>query len=317
MSIHWNEKANCYDWSFKRTVDGQRHRFTKRLPSGWTETQAKRYDEQETARTYARLATGRRVPAIAIVVDLYLRERVPQLKDGINSARNLAHLLPYIEGKGLDQLGVVCRSYRPKLKPATIRQRLATLRAAAFYALKHHQIGKREWLDAIAMPSVDNARNIFLSRREVLTLARACKHPPTRALVLMTFATGSRPGELHAMTPGDGYFEKVLKNGDRQRLPVPLRFRYLMRWWPMQWSYTAVSKQFRAARNSVGMDHVNLHDLRHSTASALIEAGSTLAEVGLVLNHKSPQATKRYTHLSTDAKQRVLERLWQKRADRR
>ena len=48
-----------------------------------------------------------------------------------------------------------------------------------------------------------------------------------------------------------------------------------------------------------GYGHARLHDLRHSTASEMINAGVDLYTVGGVLGHKSAVSTKRYSHLAT------------------
>lgn len=320
MSIYFDENRRRWRWQFKATIDGQRHRSSRLLPRGWSEAQARRYDEQETARTYARLSTGKRVstvPLIDTAVDLYLRERVPHLRDGLNAARNLAHLLPDYQGRGLDELGKIARAYAKahagELQPATVRQRLATLRSAASYALKYHSIGSKDWIAAMPMPSVNNARHNYLRRAEVLRLARAIRDRPTRAWVLLTFATGSRPGELFRAEPVDGgmaFLMPETKNGDRELKPVLPRFRRYVRHWPMPHDYTWHSRLFREARQAVGLDHIRPHDLRHSTASALTDAGATLKQVGEVLGHRTAQATNRYAHLYTERKAALLESIF-------
>ena len=42
---------------------------------------------------------------------------------------------------------------------------------------------------------------------------------------------------------------------------------------------------------------MHLHDLRHSTASEMINARVDLYTVGAVLGHTDPRSTKRYAHL--------------------
>ena len=320
MSIYWDDERSRWRWQFKATVDGERHRLSKLLPSGWSESQARRYDEQETARTYARLSTGKRVSAIPLVetvVGLYLTEKVPELRNGKNAALNLAHLLPAFQGRGLDELGDIARKYmkahRGKLAPATIRQRLATLRAAASYALKHHSVGSADWIAAMPMPSVSNERHHYVTRAELLRLARAIKDRPTRAWVLMIFGTGSRPGELFRAEPrGDHFLMPETKNGEREIKPVLPQLRRYMRHWPMPHDYTWHSRLFREARKAVGLDHLHAHDLRHSTASALASNGASLLQVSRVLGHKSLQATNRYAHLYQDEKAALLGSIWQK-----
>lgn len=54
-------------------------------------------------------------------------------------------------------------------------------------------------------------------------------------------------------------------------------------------------------RRRVGLGDVRLHDLRHSYASFLVNAGRSLYEVQKLLGHHDPKVTMRYAHLSTKA----------------
>lgn len=54
-----------------------------------------------------------------------------------------------------------------------------------------------------------------------------------------------------------------------------------------------------AGARAAGYSHARLHDLRHSTASEIINAGVDLYTAGGVLGHKSAVSTKRYSHLAT------------------
>ena len=54
------------------------------------------------------------------------------------------------------------------------------------------------------------------------------------------------------------------------------------------------------ARKSVGLGDVRIHDLRHSHASFLVNAGRTLYEVQNILGHTQVKTTQRYAHLSHD-----------------
>jgi site-specific recombinase XerD len=46
---------------------------------------------------------------------------------------------------------------------------------------------------------------------------------------------------------------------------------------------------------------LRLHDLRHSYASFLVNAGRSLYEVQRLLGHQDPKVTMRYAHLSQGA----------------
>jgi integrase len=55
------------------------------------------------------------------------------------------------------------------------------------------------------------------------------------------------------------------------------------------------------------LQHVRLHDLRHSFASLLASGGASLAMIGALLGHSNPQTTARYAHLADDPLRRVAD----------
>jgi integrase len=55
-----------------------------------------------------------------------------------------------------------------------------------------------------------------------------------------------------------------------------------------------------AVRRRAGLPDVRLHDLRHSFASFLVNAGHSLYEVQALLGHQSPKMTMRYAHLAPE-----------------
>lgn len=58
-----------------------------------------------------------------------------------------------------------------------------------------------------------------------------------------------------------------------------------------------VTNFFTRVRNSVGLGHVRLHDLRHFTATQLIGAGVDVRTVASRLGHSDPSLTLRvYSH---------------------
>lgn len=61
-----------------------------------------------------------------------------------------------------------------------------------------------------------------------------------------------------------------------------------------------IQRSFQRARAVCGLGHIHFHDLRHSAASELINAGVDLFTVGRVLGHKDPRSTQRYSHLAID-----------------
>lgn len=62
--------------------------------------------------------------------------------------------------------------------------------------------------------------------------------------------------------------------------------------------YASIFYAWNKARHAAGLADVRLHDLRHSHASFLVNAGRTLYEVQHILGHTQVSTTQRYAHLS-------------------
>ena len=65
--------------------------------------------------------------------------------------------------------------------------------------------------------------------------------------------------------------------------------------------YTSVFNAWDRARRAAGLPEVRMHDLRHSAASNMVNAGQSLYVVGTVLGHANVITTKRYAHLSSES----------------
>lgn len=61
------------------------------------------------------------------------------------------------------------------------------------------------------------------------------------------------------------------------------------------------------ARSVAGLPGLRLHDLRHSAASFMINAGVDLFAVGRVLGHTDHKSTMRYSHLANDTLIKAVE----------
>jgi integrase len=67
--------------------------------------------------------------------------------------------------------------------------------------------------------------------------------------------------------------------------------------WPGM-TYDVCVGHFKKICKAAGIQNLRRHDLRHSFASNVINAGFTLSDVGALLNHRSIQTTHRYAHLT-------------------
>ena len=74
---------------------------------------------------------------------------------------------------------------------------------------------------------------------------------------------------------------------------------------------THPKKAFQRIKERAGiLEHLRIHDLRHSFASILINSSkATLYDVQHLLGHHSPQTTTRYAHIQSSRLRSVSEQL--------
>ena len=65
--------------------------------------------------------------------------------------------------------------------------------------------------------------------------------------------------------------------------------------------YVSIFCSWDTVRTRAGLTDVRMHDLRHSFASFLVNAGRSLYEVQRILGHTQIKTTQRYSHLSQDS----------------
>lgn len=318
MPIHRDKQSGSLVFEFSRRINGQRVRVTKRLPRSWNQAQADAFDRQESAKLYAAATgAGGAHHTIEDAVELYLNHKVPHLKSGRNIAAELGEIFPFYQGRPLSALADVAKAIQaragrktsdkdaPPLAPATIKNRIAYLRAACRYAWKHHGLGDNDPGTRVTVPQVKNERHAYIDRAQMLKLARACEHKAVRAMIRIAFYSGMRLSEITRAKAIDGRFVLAdTKNGDPRIVPIHPRLRCCLVYkWPAK---SNTEYWFRKARAAVDMEWLHFHDLRHSAASALINQGVDLYTVGAVLGHRSAASTKRYAHLSTDSLQAAI-----------
>lgn len=306
MPIYHDKESGCWRFSFNRVINRKRFRATKLLPKGWSKTQAQAYDQKEANRLYA-LATGADTHRALIndAVEIYCRERIPNLKHGTKQLAEFARFLWAYDGRYMDELPEVSREYqeaeRNNLKPATIRNRLAYLRAACRYAFKHHKLCAHDPAERMTMPVVKNERHFYSDRKRVLQIARKITNPDARATVLAAFYSGMRLGEIRRCKVTDGGFLlEDTKNGERRMIPIHRKLNAYLHRFPIKAAERTIQGCHKRACEALGFGHLRVHDLRHSAASAMINAGIDLYTVGGVLGHKTPISSKRYSHLATE-----------------
>ncbi len=164
------------------------------------------------------------------------------------------------------------------------------------------------------------ARERFLSADESRRLLAQLAAEPNRAvasLVLLLLYTGARRSEIaNARWPDIDLDRGLLrvplaKSGKARHVVLSAPAVALIRGLPRvpgcdlllpnprtHRPLCGVFEVWHRIRTRAGLPGLRLHDLRHSYASFLVNAGRSLYEVQHLLGHANPRTTMRYAHLS-------------------
>lgn len=217
---------------------------------------------------------------------------------------------------------------RPR-SPATVNRYLAALSSAFQSGIKGRMV-KENPCRGIPRGKETHRFGRSLSDDERKALLAACKDSEwdrLYLLVTMALSTGARVGELFSLSWDDLDLRTSVaklrdtKNGSPRHLPlisaVLEQIQALPR--PIDGAVLLFSagrdprtpydfrKHWNTAKRIAGIDNFRFHDLRHSAASYLTEAGVPLVTVAEILGHKTMSMVQRYSHVATEHKRKVLE----------
>ncbi|WP_248842809.1 tyrosine-type recombinase/integrase [Lysobacter antibioticus] len=91
--------------------------------------------------------------------------------------------------------------------------------------------------------------------------------------------------------------DRTSKTRTLQMVPIHPAVAPIVRRLPLGASDSQVTQDWNQAREKLGID-CRWHDLRHTCASWLVQAGVPLHTVAEILGHSSMAVTKRYVHLA-------------------
>jgi integrase/recombinase XerD len=182
---------------------------------------------------------------------------------------------------------------------------------------------KRKWsIDQIPMPKVPDKLPVILSLEEVAHFLECATDPGQHAILTTAYATGLRVSELTHLRVADIDSQRMtirVEQGkgqkDRYVMLSPRLLSELRAWWKQtrspHWlfpgtppqepiSIGAVQKACQQACRRAGIDkHITPHSLRHAFATHLLEAGTDLRRIQLLLGHRSLATTARYLRMAT------------------
>jgi integrase/recombinase XerD len=208
-----------------------------------------------------------------------------------------------------------------KLAPGTVEGRMSALRFLYKKTLKRRDIA----YDDLAFPKTPRKLPAVLSPDEVARMLEAARGLLHRTILMVLFATGIRRTEASLLKVSDIDSERMVIHirqgkGSRDR-DVPMTpklleaLREYWRWkrpkvylFPSTGGHRGVEQPIsdhtvwyackEAAKRAGIKKTIGAHTLRHSFATALMESGTDLRTIQLLMGHAHLEHTTVYLHLS-------------------
>ena len=177
----------------------------------------------------------------------------------------------------------------------------------------------------------DNRVERYLTEDKATLLFDALMLSPNKALIFIVqflIYTGARKREALDAQWADVDFDRQLwripktKSGKVRYVPLSSEAMNLLTAWRARFPpearyvfpnpdtgapFVSVFYSWDAARRRAGLPELRIHDLRHSFASFLVNAGRSLYEVQQLLGHADIRTTSRYAHLQPDRLRMAVE----------
>lgn len=326
MSVHKRGDR----WYFSFCI--RRRRYREVVPEARTKEDALRAETRAREEVYSGKFGGRRVPDL----DTYC-ERVfkPWVRNNHQSARQtlyrLRNLTNYFGKRKLDQITVLeAEKYKRKridrkLSPITINKELKLLKMILKQA---HEAGLilSNPLRSLRFLREPDHRQRVLSSEEEARLLKACpdgfslRLTDLRRAIVIALATGMRQGEIYGLRWEQVDFQRQVitiertKTGRARNIPMATPLVRMLESLPRSKSGRILGTRFfnelwQRARDRAGLKDIRFHDLRHTAATRMTDAGVDPFTVQAILGHSSLAMTARYSHATSERTRAAAEKL--------
>jgi integrase/recombinase XerD len=182
-------------------------------------------------------------------------------------------------------------------------------------------LNREEVVEKIKYPKTKIKLPVVLDLSEVKTLLSVMENLKHRAILMITYSAGLRISETARLKVSDIDSKRMMvrvQQGkgykDRYSILSKTALECLRQYWrayrPKEWLFegqkegthvciSSIRQIFLEAKERASITKpASPHTLRHSFATHLIEAGTSLHHVQLLLGHRSPTTTTVYLHVS-------------------
>ena len=170
---------------------------------------------------------------------------------------------------------------------------------------------------------LNNRRHRYLTDEEETRLLEACFGPRQHLAPLIRLAvnTGMRRGELLKLTWRDVDFGRDVlhvrdpKNSRDRALPLNAEARRALEQLGPErpekrvFAFVEMKRAWHSACRIAEIEDLHFHDLRHTFATRLADAGADAFTIAALLGHTTIQMTSRYTHATDQGKVQAVQNL--------
>lgn len=269
-------------------------------------------------------------PKFSEFADIFLANTT-HLKDwSTYDWRMKIHLIPFFGKLYLDEITPMqieeyrSRRLAKKKAPSTTNRELALLKAMFTKAVDSGLVTSNPVKKVKLIPETDRMRERILTREEEERLMAAAI-PHLRPFLTIALNTGMRRGEILNLRWAQVDFRSrlvhVIKTKRAKNRIVPMNktlyetlktLRAEASGSDKVYAWKHVQKAYEKARATAELDGLRLHDLRHTFATRLIQAGVDVFTVQKILGHSTITMTMRYVHSFEPEMRAAVEKLDEK-----